>query len=54
MNDVNVEKALETAAGAGYKTVGIYDRYNFGLDRIPSIVDIYVDKGESLVKLIEG
>ena len=45
--------ALETAAGAGYKTVGIYDRYNFGLDRIPNIVDIYVDKDETLKKLIK-
>jgi HAD superfamily hydrolase (TIGR01509 family) len=45
--------ALETASRAGYKTVGIYDKYNFGLDRIPQIVDIYIDNGESLSKLIE-
>ena len=46
--------ALETASRAGYNTVGIYDKYNFGLDRIPSIVDIYIDKGESLARLIES
>ena len=45
--------ALETASRAGYHTVGIYDKYNFGLDRIPGIVDIYVDNGESLKKLIK-
>ena len=45
--------ALETASRAGYKTVGIYDKYNFGLDRIPKIVDIYIDNGESLKKLIK-
>ena len=46
--------ALETASRAGYHTVGIYDQYNFGLDRIPSIVDIYIDKDESLERLIES
>ena len=45
--------ALETASRAGYHTVGIYDKYNFGLDRIPGIVDIYVDDGETLAGLIE-
>lgn len=45
--------ALETAAKAGYRTVGIYDQYNFGLDRIPNIVDIYIDKNETLKKLIK-
>jgi HAD superfamily hydrolase (TIGR01509 family) len=45
--------AIETAVSAGYKTVGIYDQYNFGLDRIPSIATVYIDKGESLTKLIE-
>ena len=45
--------AIETAVNAGYKTVGIYDQYNFGLDRIPKIATIYVDKGETLKKLIK-
>jgi beta-phosphoglucomutase-like phosphatase (HAD superfamily) len=45
--------AIETAVSAGYKTVGIYDQYNFGLDRIPSIATVYIDKGESLAKLIK-
>lgn len=45
--------AIETAVAAGYQAVGIYDQYNFGLDRIPSLATIYIDKGESLTKLIE-
>ena len=45
--------AIETAVKAGYKTVGIYDRYNFSLDRIPKIATIYIDKGHSLAELIE-
>ena len=45
--------AIETASTAGYQTVGIYDQYNFGLDRIPSLATVYIDKGESLTKLIE-
>ncbi len=45
--------ALETAARAGYKTVGIYDQYNFGLDRIPKVATVYIDKGETLKKLIK-
>lgn len=45
--------ALETAANAGYKTVGIYDQYNFGLDRIPKVATVYIDKDETLKKLIK-
>ena len=45
--------AIETAVGAGYKTVGIYDKYNFGLDRVKTLSTVYVGEGESLRKLIK-
>lgn len=45
--------AIETAAGIGMPTVGIYDRYNFGQDRIRKIANIYIDDGETLQKLIK-
>lgn len=44
--------AIETAVKAGYQTVGIYDQFNFGLDRVKEISSVYIDKGESLEKLI--
>ncbi len=45
--------AIETAEAAGYKTVGIYDKYNFGLDRLPSLCTVYLNENESLARLIE-
>ncbi len=42
--------ALKTASRAGFKTVGIYDRYNFGHDTARSVSDIYIDEGETLKK----
>ena len=44
--------ALETARKAGFQTVGIYDKYNFGQDRLRAASDIYVGEGESLATLI--
>ncbi len=44
--------ALETAAKAGYKTVGIYDKYNFGLDRVKTVSTIYIGEGETLERII--
>ena len=44
--------AIETATKIGIKTVGIYDRFNFGQERIKEIVKEYVAEGESLTKLI--
>ncbi len=45
--------ALETASAAGYKTVGIYDKYNFGLDRVQAVSTVYIGKGDSLSALID-
>lgn len=44
--------ALQTAKRAGYHTVGIYDCYNFHLERMPEVSDEYIAKGESLKRLI--
>lgn len=45
--------ALETAKRAGYKSVGIYDQFNFGLDRMEKTCTIYVDKGHTLLETVE-
>ena len=44
--------AIETASKIGMKTVGIYDRYNFGQDRIREIANVYIADGETLNKVI--
>ncbi|MBQ9806741.1 MAG: HAD family phosphatase [Clostridia bacterium] len=44
--------ALQTAKGAGYHTVGIYDPYNFCLDQMPEVSTEYIAKGETLARLI--
>ena len=44
--------AIETVVKAGYKTVGIYDKNNFGLDRVKEISTIYIDKDDSLRTII--
>ena len=44
--------ALETAKAVGLRTVGIFDRYNFGQDRLRAASEIYLGEGESLATLI--
>ena len=44
--------AIQTASKIGMKTVGIYDQYNFGQDEIKRIATEYIDKDETLLKLI--
>ena len=44
--------AIETAVRIGMPTVGIYDRYNFGGERIREIATEYIGSGETLLKLI--
>lgn len=44
--------AIETAAKIGMPTVGIYDRHNFGHDKIRSLATEYIAEGETLLKLI--
>ena len=45
--------SLETAKTAGFQTVGVYDQYNFNLDRVPEVSTEYIGKGDSLARLIE-
>lgn len=44
--------ALETARDAGFRTVGIYDRYNPGQDRVEAASGIYLGPGRPLSELI--
>jgi HAD superfamily hydrolase (TIGR01509 family) len=44
--------ALQTAAKAGFSTVGIYDRFNYGQEEIRNLVDVYIAPGETLRKLL--
>lgn len=44
--------AIETAVKVGFPTVGIYDQYNYGQERIREIANKYIADGESLLKLI--
>ena len=43
--------AIETAHNADFKTVGIYDKYNFGHDIIEHLSDVYVSADETLLKV---
>lgn len=45
--------ALCTAHKLGMKTVGIYDKYNYGQDEIRKIATVYIDEGETLKKLMD-
>lgn len=44
--------ALNTAANAGFMTVGIYDKYNFDIDKLEQKATYFIADGESLAKLI--
>ena len=44
--------ALETAKKVGFKTVGLYDKNNFGWDRLESASDIYNGEDKTLLDLI--
>ena len=40
--------ALETAKNAGFKTIGIFDKNNYGQDRLEAASLIYIKEGEPL------
>lgn len=44
--------AIETAAGIGMKTVGIYDRNNFDHEKIEKIATVYIAEGETMRKIL--
>ncbi len=45
--------AIETATKVGFPTVGIYDPFNFGQERIQKIATEYIAPGETLLKLVK-
>lgn len=45
--------AIKTSEKAGFLTVGVYDKNNFGHEEMKKIADEFVDNGESLLKLIK-
>ena len=45
--------ALETARKQGFKTVGVYDKYNFEQDRLKAASNIYLSQDQSMSELIE-
>ena len=44
--------ALQCAKSAGFLTVGIYDKHNYGHDLLRAASDLYVDNGETMMSLI--
>jgi len=44
--------AIETADKLGIKTVGIYDKYNYGQKEMEKTATVYIAEGETLKKLI--
>ena len=46
--------AIETAKKAGFKTVGIYDKNNYGQEEMKKISTEYIGEGETLLKLINN
>lgn len=45
--------AIATAARAGFKTVAIYDKCNYGQEEMRKTADEYIDEGETLLRLIK-
>lgn len=45
--------AIDTADKIGMKTVGIYDKYNYGQEEIEKIATVYIAKDDTLEKLID-
>ena len=45
--------ALTTAKNAGFKTIGVYDEYNYGYEEIEKIATYLVGKGETFKKFIK-
>ena len=44
--------AIDTATKIGMKTVGIYDKFNYGQEEMKKIADVYIEEGETLLKLL--
>ncbi len=46
--------AIDTADKIRIKTVGIYDKYNYGQEEMKKIASVYIAEGETLKKLIDN
>ncbi len=46
--------AIITADKIGMKTVGIYDKYNYGQEEMKKIATVYISEGETLKNLIDN
>ncbi|MBQ8759404.1 MAG: hypothetical protein IJZ20_06905 [Clostridia bacterium] len=46
--------AIDTADKIQMKTVGIYDKYNYGQEEMKKIATVYIAEGETLEKLIDN
>jgi HAD superfamily hydrolase (TIGR01509 family) len=44
--------ALETAKSAGFQTVGVFDQYSPGQERLKNAADVYLDKTKTLKSFI--
>ena len=44
--------ALQTAQIAGFKTVGVYDAYGFSEEQVKQYATVYIDRAETLERLI--
>ena len=44
--------ALETAKNAGFQTVGVFDQYSPGQERLKNAADVYLDKTKTLKSFI--
>lgn len=44
--------AIQTSKAAGFKTVGIFDKNNYGQAQLKKTADVYIDEGETLERLI--
>ena len=45
--------ALQTAKNAGFQTVGVFDKHNFGSVGVADVSTIYIGEGESFHRIIE-
>jgi len=45
--------AIMTANKAGFKTVAIYDQFNYGQEEMKAVADEYIARGETLLKLVK-
>ena len=46
--------AIETSLNAGFKTVGIWDKYGFLTEKIEALSEFYIGEGSSLKSLIDN